>query len=570
MRKKHFRFVMICLIGFLMLAVIGSRSQEATAQTNLEAKAFLPFIMLPSSTPNTQPESLEWGINFMNSVDHPADSDMLNAGKSTGAGWNRWPLYWHRIEKSPGIFDWAEHDLVVNSDITNGFKIDGILLGTPGFYLTGRAPFEENPKETTVVPAGPIQLNTIHTATPKGVYEPIFTDGSDVYSTSKTINPNNKWAVFVFEIVNRYKPGGILAIQNNWAAGIGITHWEMWNEPDFSIFWDGTQEDYARLLKVGYMATKQADRNANILTGGLANVDDPEYYSKLLTILQNDPDAAAYDYFHDIFATHSYSNSWQSWFHVWKAKKDMTDHGIKKDVWLNESGVPVWNDYPGPVWDSKSQFRGSLIETSDYIIQSAFYGRYAGANAIFHFQLFDGCGNQPAFTDFPPHNGELCDGSGNYNGKPCAGDAYGLFRNQSDTICFSQHPQAGTARPESLAAFQILTNDIGEGVPYWRTRQGEATALGQPIEIIGLYRHDTKQRVLGIWNRFGTDQTASILAVSDSAILIGSDGIRQTITPNGGNYVIPLRGATNQNFTPDGYNSYMISGETFVLIETLK
>ncbi|MFK7802854.1 MAG: hypothetical protein AB8G95_14555 [Anaerolineae bacterium] len=569
MRKSYLPVLFVSLLCLFSITAGKGQPEMVSAQSELEIIAYLPIIQTPSGAPNVQPKSLAWGINFINSVDHPADSDMFAAGKSTGAAWNRWPFYWHRVETSQGNFDWSEHDEIVNGDLANGFNINAILLGTPGFYLNGRAPTFNEIKET-VDPSGPIQLRSIQTATPQGVHDPIFSDGSDVYGTSKTINPNNKWAVYVYAAVNRYKPGGLLATQNSWPAGAGVTHWEMWNEPDFAIFWDGTQEDYGRLLKVGYMAAKQADPNAIVLSGGLANVDDPEYYPKLLNILQNDPDAAAHGYFHDIFATHSYSNSWQSWFHIWKAKKDMAEHGLAKNVWLNESGVPVWDDYPGPVWDSTSQFRGSLVETSDYIIQSAFYGRYAGADAIFHFQLFDGCGNQPAFTDFPPHNGELCDGSGQFNGKPCAGDAYGLFRNQSDAVCFSQHPQAGTARPKSLAAFQILTNDIGEGVPYWRTRQGDATPLGQPIEIIGLYRLDTKQRVLGIWNRFGTEQTASILAVSDSATLIHSDGTRQTITPNGGSYIIPLKGATNQNFTPDKFNSYMIGGETFVLVETLE
>ncbi len=562
MRKSYLTYPAIIFISLLIITAGNRPDAQAQSGTTL----FLPTLALPSEAPNVQPTPLEWGINFINSVDHPATAEEFAAGASTGAGWNRWPLYWHRIETAEGTFDWADHDNVVSADLANGYEINAILLGTPGFYLNGRAP----ERKSDLNPHGPIQLRSIQTATPRGVREPVFADGSDVYGQGKTINPDNKWAVFVFNTINRYKPGGELAIQNGWPAGVGITHWEMWNEPDFAIFWDGTQEDFARLLKVGYMAAKQADPNAIVLSGGLANVDDPEYYEKLLTILQQDADAEAHGYFHDIFATHSYSNSWQSWFHIWKAKRDMADFGLDKPIWLNESGVPAWNDYPGPVWDSTSQFRSTIPEAGDYIIQSAFYARYAGADAVFHFQLYDGCGNQPAFTNFPPHNGELCDGSGNHNGKPCAGDAYGLFRNRSDNICFSQHPEPGTARPEALSAFQILTNDVGEAVPYWRSRQGEATPLGQPIEIIGLYRLDTKQRLVGLWNRFEGEQTAIIPAVDSSATLIFSDGTRQTITPAGGNYVIQLQGATNQNFVPDKFNSYMISGRTVILMETLE
>ncbi len=564
MRKSTFIFTALFLLGTLVIA--GAQQPQSAAEAQETQTFYMPIMRLPSRAPDVAPSSLAWGVNFINSVDHPADAEAFAAGKSTGAGWNRWPFYWYKIEPNENSFDWSEHDEVVIADFANGYQINAILLGTPGFYLNGRAPV----RKTDLNANGPIQLRSIQTATPRGVHDPIFADGSDVYGEGKTINPNNKFAVYVFATINRYKPGGVLANAHNWPADQGITHWEMWNEPDFAIFWDGSQEDYARLLKVGYMAAKQADPDAVVLSGGLANVDDPDYYEKLLNILKNDPDAVAHGYFHDIFATHSYSNSWQSWFHVWKSQRDMKEHGLTKDVWINESGLPAWNDYPGPVWDSTSQFRGTIQETGDYIIQSAFYARYAGADGIFHFQLYDGCGNQPAFTDFPPHNSELCDGSGNYNGKPCAGDAYGLFRNRSSDICFSQHPEAGSARPEALAAFQILTNDLAEGVPYLRTRQGEATPLGQPVEIIGVYRLDTKQRVIGIWNRFGEDQTALIAAVDSSATLIHSDGTRETITPTGGNYVIQLPGATNQNFTPDKFNSYMVSGKTFVLVETLE
>ncbi|MEM9772984.1 MAG: hypothetical protein AAF902_00280, partial [Chloroflexota bacterium] len=430
MRKSYLLVFTIILSGLLLNVSISA--QESSGTTH-----YLPIVSrepIESSVPAVEPSPMQWGVNFMNSVDHPADAEMTAAGKSTGATWNRWPLYWHRIETSQGVFDWSEHDEAVSKDLANGFEINAILLGTPGFYWNGRSINQDR----SVEPTGPIQLRAINSSMPQGTRDPIFSDGSDTFGDGKTINPNNKWAIYVYETVNRYKPSGVLATQNSWPAGVGVTHWEMWNEPDFAIFWTGTQEDYARLLKVGYMAAKQADPNAVVMSGGLANVDDPEYYSKLLNILQNDEHASAYGYFHDIFATHSYSNSWQSWFHIWKAKRDMQDHGLDKNVWLNESGVPAWNDYPGPTWDSSSQFRSTIQESGDYIIQSAFYARYAGADAIFHFQLYDGCGNQPAFTNFPPHSGELCDSSGNYNGKPCAGDAYGLFRNRSSDICFSQ------------------------------------------------------------------------------------------------------------------------------------
>ena len=229
----------------------------------------------------------------------------------------------------------------------------------------------------------------------------------------------------------------------------GVTHWEIWNEPDLPFFWHGTKAEYARLLKVGYLATKHADSDSVVLFGAVANSYEAgffDYYADVLSILSGDPQSNATGFFHDIFATHSYFYAWQTWYHIDRAKDAMAVYGLDHPVWLNESGVPAWDDYPGPVWDGTSAFRATKPEQADYTIQSAFYAITAGAEAIFHFQLMDGCGNQPAGTDFPPHNGELCDANGNLisdPSKPCAGDAFGLFSNATDAACFTQHPRTG-------------------------------------------------------------------------------------------------------------------------------
>ncbi|HMT19692.1 MAG TPA: hypothetical protein PKE20_00350, partial [Promineifilum sp.] len=188
-----------------------------------------------------------------------------------------------------------------------------------------------------------------------------------------------------------------------------------------------------RLLKVGYLVAKQADPNARVLFAGLANnFAKLNYYRDVLAIFADDPAAEAHGFYHDVLPTHSYFHAWKSWYHVYRALGTMRDFGLDKAIWLNESGVPAWDDYPGPVWDSMSALRATTAEQADYVIQSAFYALFAGADTIFHFQLYDGCGNQPAGTNFPPHNGELCDENGEYQGKPCAGDANGLYRNPTD------------------------------------------------------------------------------------------------------------------------------------------
>jgi hypothetical protein len=299
------------------------------------------------------------------------------------------------------------------------------------------------------------------------------------------------------------------------------------------------------VLKVGYLAAKHADPQAQVLFGALANnFEWLSYYDEVLDIYDSDAQALASSYYHDILATHSYFYAWQSWYHVFRATNVMRDHGLDKPIWLNESGVPAWDDYPGPVWDPKSALRATMDEGSHFVIQSAFYATFAGADAIFHFQLYDGCGNQPQGSDFPPHNGELC--GPDPLDPVCAGDANGLFRNPTDAACFTQHPYPETPRP-TFTAFQLLTEYLTDVEPLWRKRPGGSTPSNGPQEWIAFSRPATGERIIGMWARFGEDEVAQLEATASQALLVLPDGSRQIIYPAGGVYHIFLPAATNQN-----------------------
>lgn len=556
--KKHHLYHLIWFSSLSLLILLISQTGAASQSDNF---VYLPVLARQAtlSGPTGIPA---YGISFINAAEDRADPQQLANAQITGAKWDRWPMYWHFIEQTPGQFSWNNQDAAAIGDIAAGFHINAILLGTPGFYTTSL----NNPDSwATRSSLSPVAngLSQINTATPIGLYTPVFTDGTDIPGPGKQINPANVWARFVFTTVNRYKPGGILAQAQNWPAGVGITHWEMWNEPDLPFFWDGSVDDYARLLKVGYLAAKQGDAAAQILFGGLANDGAHlSFYAEVLDIYEDDPQASQSGYFHDILATHNYFYAWRTWYHVFRAKNSQQAHGFNKPIWVNESGVPAWNDYPGPIWVPDSPYRATMSEQADFIIQSAFYGTYAGATTIFHFQLYDGCGNQPGGTDFPPHNGELC-------GLPeypiCAGDAFGLYRNPTDAACFRQHPQPETPRP-AMTAYQVLTTYFRDVQPYWRLRPGGSDPVNGPQEWIAFYQPHTGNRIVGMWARFGVAQTAVITATSSSALLVYPDGLTQTITPTNGVYHIPLPGATNLN-APWDPTLYAIGGRPVILIE---
>jgi len=252
----------------------------------------------------------------------------------------------------------------------------------------------------------------------------------------------------------------------------------------------------------------------------------------------------------------------------------MRAQGLEKPIWLNESGVRAWNDYPGPVWDPHSAFSATKAEQAHFVIQSAFYATFAGADAIFHFQLYDGCGNQPQGTDFPPHNGELCTPDGRLvtdPSFPCAGDANGLFSNPTDAVCFSQHPTPESPRP-TYAAFRVLTTHLRDVVPLWRQRPGDddGNPITGPQEWIAFYRPATGQRIIGMWSRVGSEQLARLPANAAQATLVLPDGSARTITPQNGYYEIALPGATYQN-TPtlaSDSSRFAIGGRPAIVIES--
>ncbi len=581
---RHIWLSAVLTILILSVAALASAATHSGPAGSLagEGIAYEPRQAGSSTSPL-------YGIVFISSAEDRAPgsgrtpesiAQQYQNGLSTGASWNRWPLYWSNIEQSPGQFNWSTQDATFLDDLAHGLKLNAILLGTPGFYSTDDSVRASRPPRPR---PGLLSLDAAERATPVGLFDPIFNDGTDQPGPGKTPNPENKWAVFVWQAVNRYKPGGVLAQAYQWPAGAGITHWEMWNEPDLGSFWDAPLEDYARLLKVGYLVARQADPDAVVLFAGLANNYEGNfhYYRDVLTLFSNDPMAVANGYYHDVFATHSYFHAWKSWLHVYRALGVMKDFGLDKPIWLNESGVAAWDDYPGPVWDSHSALRATTAEQADYVIQSAFYAMFAGADAIFHFQLYDGCGNQPAGTDFPPHNSELCDDDGLYEGKPCAGDANGMFRNPTDMSCFTQHPQPGTPRPK-LDAFQVLTTHVVDVVPYWRQRVGEpavcpmqqpsgAVYWQPPQEWVAFYKPSTGERIVGLWTLCDRDEVAIIDATSPDgrAMLVYPDGRTQPIAAVDGHYTIQLPAATNRNpFGSEGENAiFPIGGSPVILIE---
>ncbi|GAB4527375.1 MAG: hypothetical protein OHK0046_45110 [Anaerolineae bacterium] len=443
-----------------------------------------------------------------------------------GAGWNRWPLYWNHVETAPGEFNWSEYDRQVRDDLAFGLNINAILIGVPAFF-----------QEDDVM---------------QGLNAPVFEDGTDVPEPGKALNPDNPWVNFVYAAVKRYKPGGELGLSE------GITVWEVWNEPDLPAFWQGSIREYARLLKISYLTIKFADPDAQVMVGGLLYPTENNWLAQILNIYARDPMAANHNQFMDIVAIHNYSDPWRSGWLGLYARETLEAYGIERPVWLNETGVAVWDDYPGPVWEPTSVNRATRTQQAWFFIQSAAYAWAYDVEKVFYHQLYDDCGDQPAGTNFTPHQGEQCT-----TDAPCFGDAFGLYRNTSAALCFSWHPEAGTARP--VARAYRLVAEIFGAEPF---DNGEQVYLDNRVITLTFERPRTGERLMVMWNRTFDPVTLALEAEGNNAELLSLESQQLIMPDDDGFYQIPLPPAEPDNFANlQPLTDAAIGGMPFILIE---
>ncbi|MGE0067150.1 MAG: hypothetical protein AB7T48_07325 [Solirubrobacterales bacterium] len=143
----------------------------------------------------------------------------------------RVPFYWSRCESERGSYDFTELDAVVGAAAAHGIRILPFVYGTPPWLATDAA------------------RPPLDSAAARGA-----------------------WSRYLRRLVERYGPGGEF-----WKGSAGvlpIRRWQIWNEPNFRLFWQPHPEPrrYARLLGLAADAIRGADPGAKIVLGGVAPV----------------------------------------------------------------------------------------------------------------------------------------------------------------------------------------------------------------------------------------------------------------------------------------------------------
>jgi hypothetical protein len=140
-------------------------------------------------------------------------TDMATAAamaSAAGVKWSREEFHWARIEPRKGAYDWAFYDRMVETALSNGISVYGLLA----YWTPWTKPYTE--------------------------------EGIDDYCR------------FAAAAAARYRGR--------------IKYWEVWNEPNI-FFWQGPRDMYAELLKRAYAAIKQANPDAVVLGCSTSGID---------------------------------------------------------------------------------------------------------------------------------------------------------------------------------------------------------------------------------------------------------------------------------------------------------
>jgi hypothetical protein len=398
---------------------------------------------------------------------------------SAGVGWERILFWWYQLQPN-GPEDWNGQyflDEILERELAQGREVVGLLNNTP-HWATDDDPLR---------------------GVPRGLYLPHD-------------DPSNLWAAFVRRVVSHY-------------AG-RIDHWIIWNEPDVwdeehvGHTWAGSVEDYYQLLKVAYLAAKEANPNCFVHLTGLTYWWDwvygrRQYFERFLDVVAQDPTAPEHNHYFDVVTLHIYFKPQTVYEITSFFRQAMLERGLDKPIWINETNAAPSHDPSRPVHDPR--FVISLDEQASYIIQACALGLAAGVERIAVYKMIDKPGDIHA------------------NPEP-----YGLVRAD------------GSLRP-AFVAYQVVTTYFAGA------RQASLVGRGD-IDQVTIDRGERTTTVL--WNHSSVTQTIAVQAIAPQAILVNKERETRTLTADNGQYVLTLPGALCSD--PTGC---FIGGSPLLLVE---
>lgn len=215
----------------------------------------------------------------------------------------RIPVYWSECEPAPGVYDFGTVDAVVGAAARHGIRVQPFVYGSPAWLTPDRA----RPPSST--------------------------------------RARSAWAAFLRALVGRYGSRG--EFWRGRPEREPILLWQVWNEPNFLLFWHPrpSPRAYARLLHVSAAAIRGADPRARIVLAGVAPVSAGIKTWIFLRRLFRVP-GVRHDF--DLVALHPYSATLSELeYQVRMVRGAMAGAGLAaRQLLVSEVGVASQGEYP--------------------------------------------------------------------------------------------------------------------------------------------------------------------------------------------------------------------------------
>jgi hypothetical protein len=427
--------------------------------------------------------------------------------KLAGVRWSRVVFFWSEIQPRSSR-DWRAGfvlpDRMIKRERDNGVEVVGLLINTP--------PWAQADSRHSVL------------SPPAGLDRPID-------------DPQNHWATFVRRMAAEYRGR--------------IDTWIVWNEPDIPAegpnsryhTWAGDAVDYARLLRVAYLAAKQGNPNARVVFGATTywsdtNASRPLFVERTLSALAGDPEAGKNHSYLDAVALNLYTSA-DDLGRVAGVYRDVLGRfGLDAPLWLTETNATPFDDPAKGLRREQNGLRVTLEQQSAYVTQAFALGLASGFERMAFHSTMDRA------TD---------------------DESWGLIRND------------GTLRP-AFVAYQTAARYMSGGrarfvgreraewgwpsggyVPNWQVylvgvERGPPGAPGDLISIL--------------WSGEGAPLRVSVPARAPQAELFDKYGRPQpqALMREEDRWILTLPPATAHSpLDPDGY--YFVGGDPLLLVE---
>ncbi|MDP8922190.1 MAG: hypothetical protein M3O34_04850 [Chloroflexota bacterium] len=397
-----------------------------------------------------------------------------------GIAWSRLVFQWNEVERA-GPGRWNAHyfrDDILEDELESGRQIVGVLIGTAAWAGDGRP------------------------QTPPGGLDRSPDDAE------------NAWAGFVGRMAERYRGR--------------IDHWTIWNEPDVfeasspAHTWHGSEEQFARLQKVAYLAIKRVNPAARVGLPGLTYWwdrahDRPQYLERLLEIFARDPEARANNWYFDAATLHLYNEPEGLYRAPTRFREILAARGLARPVWVNETNVTPFDDPARPM--PRTDFRVRLDEQASFVVQAFAWGLAADVERIGIYPFIDG----QVAADHEP---------------------LGLIR-------------ADTSPRPAYAAYRVASRHL-RGCRPGDVERGPASTL------IRLERDDGQVTVA--WANGPSPATARLTARASQALLVDQQGQETLVSPEGDAYRLELPPA-GSDVGPSDPGRYVVGGPPRLLVE---